>query len=191
MHVCDLPVKHIPSHTDQGKEYQKMNIYSDAVPAKLLLLNHETEDEDKPIIVIFSGCLAEKSASILIDNGASRNFIARKFMHWHQIVHDSEEVAKVLFGDGRQVYSQGNVNVKRKVQDYVIQQKLIAVELLADFDATLGDIWCRSNAIHLDFEHQECVLQREGERCMLHASMMFLNGDPTGPALAQKPDPTS
>ncbi|CAL8465880.1 g5416 [Coccomyxa elongata] len=49
----------------------------------------------------------EESATILIDNGASRNFLARKFMRRHQIVPDSKEVAEVLLGDGRQVYSQG------------------------------------------------------------------------------------
>ncbi|CAL8465430.1 g4966 [Coccomyxa elongata] len=80
----------------------------------------------------------EKSATILIDNSASHNFIARKFMHRHKIVPDSEEIDEVLLGDGKQVCSQ-------------------------------GDAWCRSNAVHLNFEHQECVLQREGERCVLHA----------------------
>ncbi|CAL8465891.1 g5427 [Coccomyxa elongata] len=38
----------------------------------------------------------EESATILIDNGASRNFLARKFMRRHQIVPYSKEVAEVL-----------------------------------------------------------------------------------------------
>ncbi|BDA51495.1 probable transposon Ty3-I Gag-Pol polyprotein at C-terminar half [Coccomyxa sp. Obi] len=45
--------------------------------------------------------ISEKPATILIDDGASRNFIARKFIQRHQIVPDSEEVAEVLLADGR------------------------------------------------------------------------------------------
>ena len=55
------------------------------------------------------------------------------------------------------------------VRDYVAHRKFTVVDLLAQFDAILGDAWCRSNAVHLNFEHQECVLQREGEKCVLHA----------------------
>ncbi len=73
-----------------------MQIYCDAVPAKLLLLDHEIADEDKPLTMIFSGCLAERSATILIDNGASHNFIARKFMHRHHMVPDSKEFHEVF-----------------------------------------------------------------------------------------------
>lgn len=109
-----------------------MQIDSDALPAKLLLLDHETEDEDKLLTIIFSGCPAEKSATILTDNGASRNFIARKFMHRHQIVTDSEEVAEVLLGDAssQQVSSQFNVNVRMNVQDNVPQQRYLLLSYL-------------------------------------------------------------
>ncbi len=100
-----------------------MQIYSDAVPAKLLLLDHEIKDEDKSLTMIFSGCLAERSATILIDNSASRNFIAHKFMHRHHTVPDSKEVDEVLLGDGKQVYSQGNLNIRIKPQDYAAHLK--------------------------------------------------------------------
>ena len=107
LHVCNLPVLHAPGHADQREECQKMQTFSDALPAKLLLLDHETEDEDKPLTITFSGCLAEKSANILIDNGASRNFIVCTFMHRHNIVPDSEEVAEVLLADvGKFVYKE-------------------------------------------------------------------------------------
>ena len=169
LHVCNLPVRHAPGHVDQREECQRMQIFSDALPAKLLLLDHETDDEDKPLSMTFSGCLAENRATILIDNGASRNFIARKFMHRHNIVPDSEEVAEVLLADGRRICTQGSVCIVINVQDNVAHQKFTVVELPSEFDAILGDAWCRSNAVHLNFEHQECVLQREGEKFVLHA----------------------
>ena len=62
--------------------------------------------------------ISEKRATILIDNGASRNFIARKFMHRHNIVPDSEEVAEVLLANGRRIYTQGSVYIVINVQDY-------------------------------------------------------------------------
>jgi hypothetical protein len=60
VHVFHLPAKQIPGCADQGEEYQKVQIYSDAVPAKLLLHDHVTEDENESLIMKFSGCYCIK-----------------------------------------------------------------------------------------------------------------------------------
>lgn len=172
VHVCELPVKHVPGSADQGQERQKMQIYSDAVPAKLMLID-ETQDEDEPLTMKFSGDIAEVPATIFIDDGASRNFISCKFVHWHKIVPDSEEEVEVSLAGDRTVGTQGSVQAMVHVQDYVAEQKFTVIELPIEFDAILGNAWCRSHAVHLDFEHQECVLQREGEKCVLHAIQDF------------------
>lgn len=138
-----------------------------------MVLDRETEDEDKPLTMTFHGCLAENFFETCKHPHRQRPVTSLRATSCigTRYVPDSKEVAEVFLGDGRQVYPQGSVNVRIKVQDDVAQQKLIVVELFAEFKAILGDAyaWCRSNADHLNFEHQACVLKREGERCVLHA----------------------
>jgi hypothetical protein len=110
VHVCHLPAKQIPGCADQGKEYQKVQIYSDAVLAKLLLHGHVTEDENESLTIKFSGCIAENYASIPVDSGASNNFIASKFVRQHKFVPDNEGVTEVLLADGKSVRAQGCVH---------------------------------------------------------------------------------
>jgi len=114
--------------------------------------------------MVFTACIGARICRVLLDTGASANFISKDL---------AEQIkAPIVAGKdlpvqtaGGQVEVLGVCHARLQLQDHSSSPRfLVLPTLLQDFDAILGRPWLQQHAVHMHCETSSCTIRHKGKR---------------------------
>ena len=132
-------------------------------PVSPMHCNFSTE-EGESLMMVFPGIIRAAPVQILIDSGASHNFIDQSLCQKLGLTINKDP-GQVACGGNATVSSLGYVHVQLQMQSYVETVRLIVMPVAdtAAFQVVLGQQWLRQHGASIDYTH-ECVSLRHNNR---------------------------
>lgn len=135
-------------------------------PLSPMACNFSAEEGES--LLVFPGKVASASVQILIDSGASHNFVDAAFCQAHSLqIH--KDPGTVTCGGNAIVSSLGYVHVPVQLQAYVETVKLIVMPVaeVAAFQVILGQQWLRQRGAKIDYDNECVVIQHRNSQVVL------------------------
>jgi hypothetical protein len=138
----------------------------------------------RKLTMMWQGHLAGLPATVLVDTGASDNFmsavIARQLGLRVVPLHASESIT---VADGRTVAVAGMVVCRLKLQGYTAALRFYVTDLPGDYDAFLGNAWLLAHNASIDFKGPGSLTLCKGKACITlrHASRLPADALPSIP----------
>ena len=116
----------------------------------------------------FGGVLAGTSVKVLLDSGATDNFIARELAEKLRLPIDDCGKQALQLPDGRRQELSGRVSCLLRIGSYYGRVPLYVADL-PGFDVILGEPWLRQQHAHLDYRAETpcCVIRKGLKRVTL------------------------
>ena len=93
-------------------------------------------------LLVLAGTIASSTAIIMIDSGASRNFLSTKFTQKISVKIDRTLKDKIRLADGHQVHGEGTAKSLRfHIGAYTASANFSVTQLTQGYDAILGKTW--------------------------------------------------
>ena len=93
-------------------------------------------------LLILRGRVSKEDAIIMIDSGASRNFLSHAFVLKNKIRLDTENKDIIRLADGRNIEGNGTVNSLRySIGQYTARSNFSVTKLTQGYDMILGKPW--------------------------------------------------
>lgn len=121
---------------------------------------------NKVLAMAFDGLIAGMPSTILLDSGASDNFLSSTMVSKLGLVVKGEP-AQLTLGNGSKVQLHGKVLVHVKMQAYQDKIPCFVTDLAPGTHMVLGETWLNARSALLDYEHQTCTLKKGNKRITL------------------------
>ena len=157
-HMSDVKKKHVtpPPSKSQKSSSQVMvanlTSYSDF---DLLKLN------TKIIMRINDICTTEVPTRILLDCGATLDFISSTFVQTHKILLKESESVRVYLADGTVKMASSRAHTDILMGDKLQRRELIVTDLSKDFDVVLGMKWFKETNPQIDWSKGTILLDQD------------------------------
>ena len=125
---------------------------------------------NKATWLVFEGELAKVWIKILLDSGASSNFISQEFLDQHQLPMKALPRIQTIFsGDGSQkTCTTKTTSIKLQIDSF--QDKIQALPLdLSQYDLILGTPWLIKHNPQIDWEGRTMTITQESDSVKLQA----------------------
>jgi Reverse transcriptase (RNA-dependent DNA polymerase)/RNase H-like domain found in reverse transcriptase/Integrase zinc binding domain/Chromo (CHRromatin Organisation MOdifier) domain/Retroviral aspartyl protease len=138
-----------------------VEIWYDA-PGRVVPVSLQVTTADQALTFRFTGQAAGCPAKVLLDSGATHNFISAEFASANRLhVAAPVQAYTVKLASGDTVALQGQCTFKLSMQSFSgTVTALVMPELLPQTDLILGDEWLRSQKAQLCFATGTCRLQK-------------------------------
>jgi Reverse transcriptase (RNA-dependent DNA polymerase)/RNase H-like domain found in reverse transcriptase/Integrase zinc binding domain/Chromo (CHRromatin Organisation MOdifier) domain/Retroviral aspartyl protease len=140
-----------------------VEIWYDA-PGNVVPVSLQVASTAQALTFKFLGDVAGCKAHVLLDSGATHNFISSDYAKLHGLrVAAPGQAYTVKLASGDTVALQGQCTFKLQLQSFSgTVTALVMPELLPDTDLILGDAWLRSQNATMCFETGTCKLHKGG-----------------------------
>jgi len=167
-------VGHFARNCEQKHKPSLQNIEGDNASNNSLELIQLELEKNKECLLRFNGQINGKNAWILLDSGASRNFINEKFVEEHQLAIKTTSPLTIELADGRKKETNQVANM-RTLQLGVYKAKNLDAQVtnLQQYDAILGKTWLyhanpqinwRTNTLTFKYGNKEMTVKASTKR---------------------------
>jgi hypothetical protein len=119
-----------------------------------------THTNNKEQLLTFKGKINGHEALILLDSGASRNFVDTKFVQGYKLATKDITPIKVVFADGAQKEINKELNIKElKLDTYRTTGLNAQVITLKNYDAILGKPWLHHANPYINWRSNELTFK--------------------------------
>jgi hypothetical protein len=119
---------------------------------------------EQPLLFRYAARAAGRKATVLLDSGATHNFVSAAYAHASGLhVAPPTAAYTVRLASGETVALQGQCTFKVTVMEYSgTVTALVMPEMMPDTDLILGDEWLRSEKAQLCYDTATCTLHKGG-----------------------------
>jgi Reverse transcriptase (RNA-dependent DNA polymerase)/RNase H-like domain found in reverse transcriptase/Integrase zinc binding domain/Chromo (CHRromatin Organisation MOdifier) domain/gag-polyprotein putative aspartyl protease/Integrase core domain len=131
-------------------------------PGRVTTAVLNTTHSEQPLTFLYRGSTAGKPARVLLDSGASHNFVSAELVSQLGLSRRTAVSAQaVKTADGHTIPLQGQCTFKLQIQQYCgTVTALVLPELLTGVDLILGDSWLQQEHAQLNYREGLCRLQK-------------------------------
>ena len=172
-----VPLTHIPATIAGQKCHPLHNAIvldpSDApsVPAKV---------SSQPLTMLFEGLLNWQDSSVLLDSGASANFISQKALEKSkQLLHPTEATLELANGHTSKIVGTATVNLR--IGGFRLHVSCFVTNLGTNFDITLGNTFLTDYKAVLNYHLGTCNLTHHAKPYTLRP-LSSSGADPSSPS---------
>ena len=141
-------------------------------PGRVVELDLQATSTDQPLMFRFQARAAGCAAKVLLDSGASHNFVSAAFVRASALrITAPVQAYTVRLASGDTVPLQGQCTFKLSMQQFSgTVTALVMPEMLPQTDLILGDTWLRSEQAQLCYTTGTCTLLKGSRRRTLSLS---------------------
>ena len=162
---ADLTVEKTPLHSLHNATVMHGNCNAMTAPSTTVI------STDKHLTMLFEGSTVQQRLKlrILMDTGASANFVSPRILKDLKMTFLLEAGAKLRLVDNSETAILGKVTLKLSMQHFTAVVPCYVTDLRHDFDVILGNTFLTGNRAVLDFERHTVSLTRDGKLYQLKA----------------------
>lgn len=139
----------------------------DPLPPHLTISVDPMELEANPPVLIYSGKVGRCPATLLIDSGASYNFIADSYIATHRLSTTTINGPTIQLADGTLYSVTRQLSGTVRIGAYLSKFTAFALPLQCSYDVILGTPWLTTTNPVIDWRQRTITVQQYGQSIVL------------------------
>ena len=139
----------------------------DPLPPHLAISVDPFAADDSPPVLIYSGKVGRCPAALLIDSGASYNFIADSYIAKHRLTTTAINGPTIQLADGTLYSVTRQLTGTVRIGAYLGKFTAFALPLQCSYDVILGTPWLTATNPHIDWRQRTITVQQHGQSIVL------------------------
>ena len=139
----------------------------DPLPPHLAISVDPMDADGSPPVLIYSGKIGRCPAALLIDSGASYNFIADSYIAKHRLTTTLINGPTIQLADGNLYNVTRQLTGTVRIGAYIGKLTAYALPLQCSYDVILGTPWLTANNPMIDWRQRSITVQQHGQSIVL------------------------
>lgn len=137
------------------------------LPPHLAISVDPFDTDSSPPVLIYSGKIGRCPAALLIDSGASYNFVADSYIAKHKLTTTAINGPTVQLADGTLYNVTRQLTGTVRIGAYLSKITAYALPLQCAYDVILGTPWLAANNPAIDWRQRTITVQQHGQSILL------------------------
>lgn len=143
-------------------------IDGEPLPPHLAISVDPLDADSSPPVLIYSGKIGRCPAALLIDSGASYNFIADSYIAKHRLTTTQINGPTIQLADGTLYSVSRQLTGTVRIGAYLAKITAYALPLQCSYDVILGTPWLTATNPVVDWRQRTITIKQHGQSIVLH-----------------------